>query len=242
MSMERFSQKPLMHVEEAKPRTITPSIHPDLIPDRGETATSVELRGRQALAEARGALEHLANFEAAARNDRTLTPDALELSLYDAKGKTSDRVLNILGPAGTMAVGAVRHAEKALHDAAKPSTRAHDGEIRAHVKSLPEAERAVFLQKRASAGDVQAVAALLEAPRYLSGLPDAITDDDARALRELAAASHAPHLAEQLERAREVEKRVVAAHTVALGMIPKTDARLETLKARASKRASLSIR
>jgi len=217
---------------EATPQPVTPSVHPDLI----EGDSTLALAARRDLGEARGILEKLAAFEADAQNDPTLTPDARAVSIYDARQKSAERAEKVLARAVTSSEAAVTAAEKALADAARPSTRALDQEIRAHVARLPEGQRAAFLQDRARAGDTQATEALLSAPRYLSGLPDALGDDVAQELREMAAGVRAPVEFERLADARRVRGRVVSAWHAARGMAPKHDARIEALKARATKR------
>jgi len=228
---------------ERQPEPVTPSIHPDLIPE-SENSSAIARQARRELGAARDALERVAEFEAAVANDPTITDDARALAIYDARQKATNRATDVLAKLGQATHNAVASAEKALAEAARPKTRAHDAEIRAHVKSMSEAKRATFLQERATVGDVQAIEAILGEgiPDFLSGLDKIVSEDAARDLRERAAAVHAPQLAEALAEARRVHGRAVAAWQAGMGLIPKRDDRIEALRARATKRRTAAER
>lgn len=77
-------------------------------------------------------------------------------------------------------------------------------EIRQHVKGLKDDERVNFVRSLITSNKQADVAAILDAPSYLSGL----TDDMQSLVREMAAEQFAPTDFRQLRSAREVVSRV----------------------------------
>ncbi len=93
-----------------------------------------------------------------------------------------------------------------------PSRRSAEGlsvasEIRAHLKSMAESKRPMFLARATDAGDRTTVAAVLHAPPYLSGL----TERQQTELRQRAARTFAPVDTEQLAATEATIERVDAA-------------------------------
>lgn len=83
----------------------------------------------------------------------------------------------------------------------------HGAEVRAHTKSLPERKRREFVLNAHSTGDAGTVAAVLNAPSFLSGL----TDADLAVVRDRrndVAAKRNPKIARELETLKTARGRV----------------------------------
>lgn len=83
----------------------------------------------------------------------------------------------------------------------------HSGEIRAHIKGLPGGERRAFMLAAQQSDDTATVAAVLNAPSFLSGLTDADLEVVVERRKE-AAAKASPRLARQLEALKTAHGRV----------------------------------
>jgi hypothetical protein len=93
-----------------------------------------------------------------------------------------------------------------------PAGIATAGEIRAYARSLKDHERHKFVEEAIEAGDLQTLSALLNAPRYLSGL----TDQRRALYRDSAAEKFAGQDFKQLAAADKVVDHLMTASSVML--------------------------
>lgn len=66
----------------------------------------------------------------------------------------------------------IKHHDGEIKTAIGSGLGGHTAEIRAHIKSLPEAERARFLHQAIDGGSVDVIKAVFGAPSFLSGLQE----------------------------------------------------------------------
>lgn len=66
----------------------------------------------------------------------------------------------------------IKHHDSEIRTAIGSGLGGHTSEIRAHIKSLPEAERSRFLHLAIDAGNADVIKAVFAAPAFLSGLDE----------------------------------------------------------------------
>jgi response regulator RpfG family c-di-GMP phosphodiesterase len=134
--------------------------------------------------------------------------DTIEfVEVADAAAKRAQTA--VVKSLGAMAHNETQLAARVAMAVDDPTRKTSEGqllarEIRAHVKSLSEKNRFQFVAQKIEQGNLKAVAAVIQAPAFLSGLEDSA----GATLKTLAEMKFAPIERSQLEATRKALKHV----------------------------------
>lgn len=189
---------------------LSPSLYPDSVVDGAPAVPAVE-EIRLTLASAYAALGRFHKASVSVERDPTLNEYAKIHEGEQLRQKSVEKISPMFDRACRLSNVALEAAETRLREAAKPDTHtAAAKEIRAHVKSLPREARLGFLQSAARRGDRETVHAIVSTLPYLSGL-DFLNEEQFDAMKSDAYRKISPELADDVDRLRTVEERLMGA-------------------------------
>lgn len=194
---------------DSKPWALT--IHP-------EHFSGIDIPGGEAVqriaGEIRHAVERLADAYVAIKRDPTLTDAKKAHEMEKMRTRHASHAMPKIDSLFKIARHAAEKAENELsesfsHAATFFGARSvvSPSEIREHVRQLPAGERMTFIHQAVTRGDTQTAAAVLLAPRYLSGL-ESVTDEGWAAELAHARATVAPEAHALAESAKKLEDRI----------------------------------
>lgn len=204
--------------EQAIRQQMTPKPKPIPVGDElaGDQYARTEWQKR--IEEGDGVLGNLANAhrqfyqyhrdlqEAFERRDPEQTPDAHFMAIKRLGEQTLTRASIASDQARERAEGVLQEIQSALTHQLGLSETHRAGEIRSMLRSLPDSDRNAIIQQAVADKDGQTIAAIVEAPAYLSGMKP----DQAKAIRaqyERAHGGDLPARAEALQKAIEINRK-----------------------------------
>lgn len=144
--------------------------------------------------------------EAFARRDPEQTEDGHFMAIKRLSEQTLTRAATASDEARKRAEGVLRDIGEALRRELHLTETHRAGEIRTMLRSLPESERNAIIQAAIGERDGQTIAAIVEAPAYLSGMKP----EQAKAIRSQYERTHGgdlPARAEALAKAIEINRK-----------------------------------
>lgn len=155
---------------------VSPMLHPAVVDRLDATGEMYGIEPtRAAFALAYDAIGRVHAARETVSKDPTLTENAVAVQVADFADRQMAAVTRAFDAARSGLVKTIEHMERELSaPVTSLAAQSVSEEIRAHVKGLPDAQRAVFVKKAIDRGDAVTASAVLGAPAYLSGLDDAM--------------------------------------------------------------------
>jgi hypothetical protein len=216
-------------------RTDVPiNLHPQALDNLADHLDIKDTVGAEAIAAARGVMQHIHDGYAAINDAETALRKASgQKRIVNGReqfvagsedlGKAATNRYNAIAPSVDGALKRLGGIQQVLESRIATAITDPNGntaqgialatEMRAHVKSLGAGERLEFIRQAVVYGDKRTVSALLNGPAYLSGLDAGMLDN----LREQASHKFAPQDHVQLAALRELTTKVGNAGSVLLG-------------------------
>lgn len=204
--------------EEAIRQQMTPRRQPIPVGDELAGDQFARKEWQQRIEEGDGVLGSLANAhrqfyqyhreiqEAFELRDPEQTPDAHFMAIKRLGEQTLTRASIASDQARERAEGVLGEIQSALNHQLGLSETHRAGEIRTMLRGLPDSDRMAIIQQAIADKDGQTIAAIVEAPAYLSGLKA----DQAKAIRtqyERAHGGDLPARAEALTKAIDINRK-----------------------------------